>query len=463
VRRVVVLETNEIPLAIYRWYADRRPDSAIAEVLGEHAGQTRLAEDLGDKYLYPSQSWASVSTGVPFQKHGIFWYADPKPAEFPLYWKQAVETRSVGVVGSLHASPMDDIKNLPGLKFCVPEVFSSGTETLPSSLQPLHEFSVQMTNANARAVTARSPIGSYAHGAVAAARARLRPDTIARLASTAALVAAGRQSGERLRTAHFDLMADVFERQLKHHDPDLTVFFTNHVAAAMHRYWFASFPEDWTDELYSAEWREAHINELPAAMDSLDRFVGRMLRLCRTTDRTLVMVSSMGQVGGEPQIETATDVFVVREPGEFFRSLSVRHPHEIRTAMVPQVAAAFENESAALQAHQELDELHVNEPGVSADRSGHVVTVSYHLPASSDGKVDYLGRVRRAHELGGEVIAVKEHRTGTHDPLGGLLCANSPTASLPTDPVDAFEFAPAVLILLGLSPAPHHQTPTFSL
>ena len=462
--RVLVLEINEVPMRVFRWYAQNHPTSTIAQILSDGvSGQTEVFDELGQKELYPSQTWATLATGVPLEKHGIYWYADPKPKEFPLYWQVAAADRSVGVVGSLHSSPIGNPNDLPGLKFCVPDVFAPTAETLPTNLQGIQAFSLEMASSNSRAVSNRSPLKAYLKGLRGAATARLQPATFVRLGRLATLVATGRIPSERLRTAQFMLMADIFERQLRTHEPDLAVMFTNHVAAAMHRYWFAAFPGDWDEELYDGEWQATFAGEIEFAMNELDRVVSRLLDVCRDTDRKLLIVSSMGQTGGEPLRDKSPLVFVVRSPKAFFEAIGVDQPFEVRAAMVPQISAEFDSANAARVQRDRLSSKHSEDAALTFDVSGEVLTVSYDIPVIGPDRIRLAGADQTASAAGGEIVAVKEHRNGMHHPLGSLICANSQTAEIPNEPVDLLEVAPAILHALELAPAPYHRTPTFTL
>ena len=113
-----------------------------------------------------------------------------------------------------------------------------------------------MTRANARVVSTTKPTVEYVTSGVAAIRHGLRPATAARLASTVAGIGLERTPKERLRTAQFELMSDMHFRLSTEYEPDLTVMFTNHVAAAMHRYWFSLFPDDWDQPIYDDAWVE---------------------------------------------------------------------------------------------------------------------------------------------------------------------------------------------------------------
>ncbi len=466
--RVVVLEVNEVPPALLRWFADQDPSSAIAEVL--RAGQlaSTTVSDLGPQELYPSQTWASVATGVPYDKHGIYWYGDPKPAEYPLYWQVAARRRQVGIVGTLHSSPFDEQCTAPGLVFAVPDVFGSDSQTLPDSLRPMQAFNQSMTASNARAVASRSPARSYLSGLSAVPGSGLRPKTLTRLGLLASQVATGHRPKERLRTAQFVLLADVFERQLARRRPDLAVLFTNHVAAAMHRSWPASFPEDWEQPIRGPEWIAAYRDEIPFALSELDRVLARILRRCRAEGSTLVLISSMGQVGGGNVDQARDRTLVVSDPHAFAAALGMPDGLTLRAAMVPHLTYHFTDETAARVEAERLGSLTLAAGSLTIDRAGVSVTITYHLDDLDSGngpdqRLVIDGTPHLLEDAGLDWVEVAEHKAGVHDAEGTLLVVNSPSVALPDQPVDYLDLAPALLIALGLDPLPHHRTPEITL
>lgn len=461
-RRLIVFEINEIPLSILEWYAARKPRSTIAKVLATDAVGQTVASDEGVKELYPSQTWASLATGVPYDKHGVYWYGDPKPAEYPLYWQAAAARRRVGLVGTLHSSPFEEQCGADGITFAVPDVFGPTATTRPDSLEPFQAFNQTMTGRNARAVTSTAPVQDYLSGLRATTGSGVRPATMARLASLAAGVAAGRIPKERLRTAQFLLMADVFEAQLRRTAPDLGILFTNHMAAAMHRYWPASFPDDWDEPIRTPEWVARYQNEIPAAVTELDRTLARLLAWCRDTDTTLVLLSSMGQVGGGQQDAETEQTLVVRDPEAFARTLGMDPTAELRSAMVPHLTYRFGSEAAAAQRADRLRSLRLERGSLTIDRSGDAITVTYHLDEVED-VLTIDGQPISVSAAGLEWVPVSEHKAGTHDPLGSIVVINSPTAELPDEPIDYLEVAPAILRCLEVPPLAHHREPTLTL
>ncbi len=462
-RRAVVIEINEIPPRLLRWYAERTPNSAVAELLRTSVLAETVLNEEPERGLYPSQSWATLAMGVPHDKHGVYWYGDPKPADLPLYWQAIAKTRRVGVFGTLHSSPLNDTTaDLPGAVFAVPDVFGDDPNVLPTTLGPLHRFNLRMTRQNGRAVDSAAPVADYMDGLRALRGSGIRVRTLVELGMLAGRVAAGRASKERLRTAQFLLLADAFEAQLDASRPDLAVFFTNHVAASMHRYWPATFPDDWDVTPNGPEWVARHEAEIPAAMDALDGFLGRVLRWCQTHDRSLVLVSSMGQTGGGEVDQGGDRTLVVDDPRTFASALGVAESVELKASMVPHLTFDFDDEERAASEQQRLSELPVAGSRLQVDRSRTAVTITYHLDDATD-LIDIDGQQVRVSEAGLRWVAVTEHKSGVHHPIGTLLVANSPQAALPSEPVDVLEVAPALLSLLGAPALDHHVDPSFSL
>ena len=91
------------------------------------------------------------------------------------------------------------------------------------------------------------------------------------------------------------VMADLFVWQMERSMPQFATFYTNHVAAAMHRYWGAAFPEDYEQPL-DAEWIRKYSSEITFAMDKLDAILGKLLAFIqRHSEYILLVATSMGQ------------------------------------------------------------------------------------------------------------------------------------------------------------------------
>src|SRR5215217_3151555 len=106
---MIVFEINEVPLRIFRHFQKLRPNSHLGRLMQASAVLETMALDVAESFLYPSQTWASLNTGAPYGQHKIHWYNDPKPLQFPLYWKVLADAgKTVGLVNTLHSSPGGD-------------------------------------------------------------------------------------------------------------------------------------------------------------------------------------------------------------------------------------------------------------------------------------------------------------------------------------------------------------------
>lgn len=145
-RRAVVIEANEVPVKIFQRLAQMNPSSNLARLLKESCIITTRASDVPEDFLYPSQSWASFNMGVPYEKHLVHWYNDPKLKEFPLYWRIAADHgRSVGLVNTLHAPPPDEYLQDDGIKFFIPDIFADSPLTKPLRYTRFQEFNQRQT------------------------------------------------------------------------------------------------------------------------------------------------------------------------------------------------------------------------------------------------------------------------------------------------------------------------------
>lgn len=451
--RLIVLEVNELPRRVLEWWGDRTPDSPLWALASEGTVTETVLDEKLPRDLYPSQSWASVGMGVPWEKHQVFWYGDPKPSEFPFYWQAAAAAgRTVGLVGVLHSSPLAVQCADPNIVFSVPDCFASDDHARPSQLGPLQQLNLRLSKQSARVASVKPSLDDFG-GVLSFAKNGVHPRTFAELGQLAAMVGAKRWNKERLRVGQAMLLADVFHRQIETTDPNLAVFFTNHIASAMHRYWAATFPEDWAPALpYTDAWRNQHADELPFAMTSLDRIVGSLTALADSTNRTLVVVSSMGQeadrtLGTEENVQA-----VVRDDAAFLAACGAPTPIEVHSAMVPQLTMTYGTEREAAEAEQYL--VSKLRAGIEETMSsGSTLTITYDLPCRSNAVQigsDWLS----PEEAGVSIETITDHRSGHHCERG-LLISGHPV-DWPTE-IDAFQVAPMLLEQLDVAPLAHHQ------
>lgn len=464
-RRLVVVEANEIPLRIVEDLAEEGRVPFLGRLLNEGTLIETEVDEVITRDLYPSQTWASLNTGVPWAQHGIYWYGDRKPAEFPLYWQVAARNgRSVGLVNTLHSSPLAVQCAEGDYRFVIPDCFAVDEATLPATFQSFQRANLSLTAANSRRVGGRPETGDVLRLGLSLPRLGVRPRTLARLTSLMAGVARGRVPRERIRSAQFLLQGDLFRRQLRRHRPDLAVLFTNHVAAAMHRYWYAFYPGDFGREHYAPDWVDRYRGEIPHAMSLLDRFLHDLDRWCSANDRTLVVVSSMGQ-GPSHRLDTDADFeAVVSNPERFLAGLGIEGGVRVAGSMNPQLALVGDDPARAAEIGRRLSEAGGSDPFWVVDQTNEVVTLTYHIEVVDESTVRLDGARRTAASVGVDVLPIDDHSSGRHTTRGILGVANSPSFKAPIhDVVGHLDFAPAVLDHLGLEREPHHQSPDFRL
>lgn len=466
-RRVVVVEVNEVPRRVLTDVAAMGRAPFIGHLLDDDQVVDTLVSEQLPREMYPSQTWASLNTGVPWRDHEVWWYGDPKPAAFPLYWQVAARSgRSVGLVNTLHSSPLSVQCADGDYRFVIPDCFASDADTLPGRYRAFQQLNLRLTRANSRKSDLRSVRSEIGSAVTAMAGLGLSGSTLARLGRLAVDVASGRVPRERLRSGQFLILSDVFLRLLTDEAPDLAVMFTNHVAAAMHRYWYALYPDDFGTEHYPIDWVARHRNEIPAAVEMLDRFLVRLDEWCRRNDRTLVVVSSMGQGPSRDLQSDQTHDVVIVDPVAFLEAVGVERGHmpSVRGSMAPNLTLDCGTSADAEHLAKHLAEVGGDHHRWRVDRVDEVVTLTYGVTVVDTETVILDGRSVDATAAGLEVHAVDDHSSGRHIPEGVVAVANSPSFKQPADrQVDYLDFAPAMLDVLGVARLDHHQVPVLRL
>lgn len=333
-RNLILVELNEVPYRVIDWYTRERPGSTLARILPQCAQYQTLTED--KIALDPWISWPTLHRGVNDEMHGILHLGqadEETDSRFPPVWR-ILKARGlqVGVFGSLHSSSIP--ADAADYRFYLPDYFDAKVFAQPASLLPFQELNLVMTRQSARNVTRKMPLGTLARFLATAPAAGLRLATLADSAGQLVHETFDRSSRIRRRAYQPLVMADLFVRQLQRSLPHFATFYTNHVAAAMHRYWGAAFPEDYAQPL-ETQWIRRYGGEIRFAMDKFDVILRQLTRFVDTYPQyVLLIASSMGQAAVAAQ---RTDQFLtVTDPGRLMARLGVPPAGwEERPAMVP--------------------------------------------------------------------------------------------------------------------------------
>lgn len=464
-RRVVVVEANELPLRVVADVARSRQLPFFGGLLDEGRLIETDVEESVPRELYPSQTWASMNSGVSYAEHGIYWYGDHKPERYPMYWQVAARSgRSVGLVNTLHSSPVEQQCATGDYRFVIPDCFSADDTTIPDAYRPFQRANTSLTGANSRRTNLRPARSELVDLARSLPLLGLRPESMAELVRLAGGIALGRTPRERLRSGQFLVQRDLFSKLLDERTPDLAVLFTNHVAAAMHRYWYAMYPADFNRQHYGSRWVERYRHEISHAVVLLDRYLDRLRRWCDRHDRTLVVASSMGQ---GPSAGLCSDIgheAVVVDPPRFLQAIGVDRDVTVLGSMAPQLTLGCGTPAAAAAVAAKLADVEAGEVFWDVDDADAVVTLTYRIDVIDGQTVELGGGRKPAESVGMQVYEVDDHSSGRHIRSGILGVVNSPTFKAPFDGVvDYLDFAPAMLQHLGVRPEPHHRMPGFEL
>jgi hypothetical protein len=462
VRSMIVLEANEIPFRIFDYFCARRPASALAKLMGRSRQYRAHAEDKA-RFIMPWTTWPSFHRGVHDEVHRIFkfgqWEAETD-IEYPPIWSLLVRNGiRTGVFSSMQSSPLP--ANGRDYAFYLPDMFATTADAQPEALETLQEFNLLMTRESARNISRRIDLRTGARVILNSGKLGLRARTYLDVGTQLVREVINPARKTRRRAYQPMMLLDAFCRQLERTKPQFSTFFTNHVAAAMHRYWAAAFPGDYDDFQLDGAWVKRYAGEIEFAMGKLDDIVRRLVSFVDThEDYMLVIATSMGQaaIPAKHVREFLTIVDVKRFMARFNLA---PEDFEERPAMVPDFSFRVSREKAD-DFHRQLEELRIEGKPAGLHRDGSFFHVSVynerpHLTAvrlaGSDVPLQEIGLGYLIHE---DEVAC----TAQHVPEGSLIVysPHSGAAAVRGERTDvsALDFAPSVLRHFGLE-APRYM------
>jgi hypothetical protein len=318
-RDTILVEVNELPFRVVDDYVARKPRSEFARVLRRSKQFITVCED--QVALDPWSSWPTLHRGVIDRQHGILHLGQSLCEAnwtYPPLWELLAQRGvKVGVMGSLHtaAAPRD----LSRYAFYVPDFFADTRMAHPNSLRPLQAFNLALTRAAGRNVAARIALREVMRFLVRYPLQGMTASTVARVVSV--LLAERRRPHQRARRRSLQALItlDVFLDMMQRTLPGFATFHTNHVAAAMHRYGAAAYPDDAAGDGVPKSWRARYVHEIDFTLDVLDQMLSRLLRFVeRHPNYRLLIASSLGQapatVGFVPPGQTPHGMLVVYDP-----------------------------------------------------------------------------------------------------------------------------------------------------
>jgi len=364
---------------------------------------------------------------------------------------------------------------MQGYEFYLPDFFDDKVFAHPAYLLPFQRFNLGMTRRSARNVDRALPWQLALDFLKSAPRLGLSFDTIRSIAQQ--LMEEQREPRLKLRRRSLQsvLMGDVFLSLLKSRRPQFATFYTNHVAAAMHRYWSAAFPEDDPENTLGDSWRRDYEPEVLEAMASCDRILARLKRWIDTAgDTILVIASSMGQHAVKHYATRGG--FTIRNMDRFMGALGLApSQYKVRPAMSP-CSGVVVDPVVVETLKARLEQFSINgKRFVHSDREVYPLSFGIYeqnffsfftyFENYTGEEVVTLGNERRpfkdvgfgffAHEDG---VAVSAH----HHPEGILIVYDPSVrgAGRTQVRISTTEIAPALLEHFGVTPSAYMSQPT---
>ncbi|MEQ1519033.1 MAG: hypothetical protein ABL931_21345, partial [Usitatibacteraceae bacterium] len=269
------------------------------------------------------------------------------------------------------------------------------------------------------------------------------------------------RSRERLRNLQFPPLGSIFFRLIREKDPDVAVMFTNHIAATQHRYWYALFPDDYAEQLYSREWVNKYKSDIMDAVELFDAYLAQLMAFCKVSNRVLVLVSSMGQHANQKlkrdAVTNANWDFRLDAPLKLISTV-VGKKMKVRFegAMIPQYTYSFDDLEAAESAGGQLRAWIAENDSLFGVVDVNAAKLTLTLKVKRRvGSLRVAGAQIAIGEFGLVQLEVDDHHSGRHQPQGVLAIWNDqsdllfPTQSTPPS-FSYLQYAPEMRRYLGL-------------
>lgn len=402
--KVVLYELNEVPWEIIDLYVDRRPDSHLARMLPRSRCQTTHNGD--PTHLSPWRTWPTFHTGLYTEDHNSFELGqDPDTFRGVNIWDVAEQNGlSVGLFGPLQSWPPREFAHGG---FHVPDTFARTSETAPASLSRFQEFNLSMTSELGFSPDAAVGPGRMVGAGFDMVRRGLSPWSATRLARH--LVRERKDARFKAGRSMMQVLPafDLFWRLVRKSDPDLSIFFTNHVAGMMHRFWGDAVPGYSSQHGYEVD--EVFSGFVFDAMDLFDHQLGRILRrVDASKDTVLIIAASMGQ-GSIPYAHIG-ETYVVEDLARLASSLGLG-PVEKGLSMYPMNSMEFPDKAAAARAGEILPLVMSGGDQLISDVRVDGASVSFRVRVEVDG-------AELSHELEFSTEADGPKSAGTIEDLG---------------------------------------------
>ncbi len=343
--KVLIIELNEVPWKVIDSFVEKHPGSALAGIMQRAGRITTRLPDTGQ--LHPKTSWQTFHRGVPDYVHGIREYNQlhsEGQRNNPTLWTLASQAgKRVGCGASIGSWPLPEDR--ANVDFWFADPFAPDPTSIPEPVTAFQEFNTLAVARSSRQVRSggisRKVIMNFL---LNAPRLGIRPSTVMRTAKQ--LISERRNSARAVRRRNIQALMsfDVAEKQWQATQPDLSSIFINHVAAAMHRYWAAAFPDDYVSNNMPEHWRKTYKDEIDEAMQVADHMLARILKTIDGKNTTLLVLGSMGQQAIEH--EPTFNQLIIKDVPKFLSLFGMsQDDYEQRPGMEPEYVLSFKSSS----------------------------------------------------------------------------------------------------------------------
>lgn len=464
-RRVVLYELNEVPWDIVDLYVAARPSSHLAALLAEGRSLTTINED--PVPFQPWRTWPTFHRSLYTEDHGSLDLGqDPATFRGVDLWTVADDAGlRVGLFGPMQSWPPRRFGNGG---FHVPDTFARTPATFPRSLSRFQAFNLSMTRENGFASDAPLPRTALVTTGLDLVAKGLTPWSAATMASHLALEQLDARYKARRSIMQVLPSFDLYWRLHRRTAPHLSVFFTNHVAGMIHRFWGDAVPGYADVQPYRPD--DVFRRFVLTSMDLFDHQVGRIRRwMDRHPETVLIVASSMGQ-GPIPYAGDMDETYVLRDTDRFAAALGLRGA-ETGLAMYPRICLQLPDEAAAAAAVAPVSSVASPLGPMFSDVHVHGRTVSFEIdyhfsarglpsevrwaPAGPAGTGAGTGEV--TGDIGAIGIVTDRRLSGAntayHVPEGIFVAAGGGLAPDPSrEKVSVLDAAPSILDLLEVTP-----------
>lgn len=347
-KKLIVYELNEVPVEILDRYCRKFPNSSLNKIIKDE-GSIYETISRDDGHLSPWVTWPTVHRGVTNSTHKITDLGQDMSEinkSFPTYYQTLAENGiTVGIFGALHTYPMP--KKLDNYKFYVPDTFAAGSETFPAKYKYFQNLNLSLTRKSGKNVSKKIPLKFSLEIFNFIFRLGITIPTFLKVLKQVLSEIVIKHRVVRRRTTQAQLSFDMYFNLLKTEEPQLSIFFTNHVASSLHRYWPASFPNDYLSFRMDQKWINKFKNEIWYTMKEADNQIHKIKNFIDTSSDNygLIIISSMGQ---EPIQNSAKleNQLLLKNDKIFMKAIGIKDASWLRLmAMEPQYIFKFTSEN----------------------------------------------------------------------------------------------------------------------